>query len=96
PVIALALIAFSAYSKADVRIYRRSYSFGKRASKSMIAYGIGGIIAGVTNIWWLGLVAAIFTRYIAGDGRKKRLISKKLKKIVKSNERVIRKYKELG
>jgi len=96
PVIALALIAFSAYSKADVSIYRRSYSFGERASKSMIAYGVGGIIAGVTNIWWLGLVAAIFTCYIAGDGRKKRLISKKLKKIVKSNERVIRKYKELG
>ncbi|MGB2803748.1 MAG: hypothetical protein WBD64_02470 [Candidatus Zixiibacteriota bacterium] len=96
PVIALALIAFSAYSKADDSIYRRSYSFGKRGFESMIAYGIGGIIAGVTNIWWLGLVAAIFTRYIAGDGRKKRLISKKLKKIVKSNERVIRKYKELG
>lgn len=96
PAITLALIAFSAYSEKDASIYKRSYSFGERGAKSMIAYGAGRFIAGITNVWWIGLLGAIVTRYIADIGRKKKATFQKLNQIVKSNDRVIKRYQQLG
>jgi hypothetical protein len=96
PAISLVLIAFSTYSEQDAGIYQRSYSFGQRATKSMIAYGVGGILAGITNIWWIGVLGAVGTRYIADAGKKKRFTFRKLDAIAKENEKVIQKYHRLN
>ena len=92
PLASLALIAFTEYVDSDKGRYQKCFSFGERSSKSLMAYTAGGIIAGLTSTWWLGLLAAVGTRYAAGIGKRRRLEFKKLKKIAETNDRVILRY----
>jgi len=92
PLASLALIAFTEFSDKDRSIYQKSFSFGDRSSKSVIAYSAGGIVAGITQTWWLGLLAAVGTRYVAGKGKRRRLEFKQLNKLVELNDKVIERY----
>lgn len=89
PLASLALIAFTEYIDSDKNHYQKCYSFGDRASKSFIAYTAGGVIAGLTQTWWLGLLAAVGTRYISGAGKKQRLEFNRLKHIADVNDRIL-------
>ncbi|MBW2973689.1 hypothetical protein KY346_04815 [Candidatus Woesearchaeota archaeon] len=89
PLASLALIAFTEFTDHDKSIYQKSFSFGDRSSKSFIAYTAGGIIAGITQTWWLGLLTAVGTRYIAGKGKARRLEYKRLSNIIHSNQMAI-------
>ena len=91
PVAALALIALSAYTEQDKNIYQKSFSFGGRSAKALIAMGVGGFVTGFST-WWIGLIGAVGTRLLADRGKQKRLRHRQLKDIVQNNEAVIKSY----
>lgn len=93
PIISLALIAFTAYTLKDVTEYEKARNFGDRAGKSYLAYLIGGGIASITQVWWLGLLAGIGSRYISSSGKKRRELYEHLERVVAINESVLGKMK---
>jgi len=95
PIISLSLIAFSAYTEKDASIYKKSYKFGERGIKSVIAYSAGSIVMTVTNLWWISLLSSIGIRYFASKGKSKRKCYRYLNKILKYNEKTIKKYEKL-
>ena len=92
PIIGLSLIAFSSYTYQDSGIYMRSFNFGNRSAKSILAYSAGGALIGLTGVWWIGIIGALGTRFIADGGEKNRKTYYKLKSIAKTNEKVIQRY----
>jgi hypothetical protein len=95
PVISLALIAFTAYTLKDATEYEKARSFGTRAGKSYLSYLVGGSVAAITQTWWLGLLAGIGSRYLAGRGRSQREAYQELLRIAEVNDRVLAQYQEL-
>ena len=95
PIASLALIAFSSFSDKQKTLYAQSYSFGDRSAKTMIALYLGGFVSGFTT-WWVGLLGAVGSRYIADRGRTARLRHKQLKQIVATNEQTIKRYAYLS
>jgi hypothetical protein len=95
PAIALALIAFSAYSKNDVSISQKTYSFAQRGTKSVIAYFSGAIAAGATGIWWTAPFISTATRYLTEKGKRKREALSRLTRIYKKNNKIIKRYERL-
>lgn len=91
PIASLALIALSAYTEEQKDIYQKSFNFGDRSSKTVIAIGVGGFLTGFTT-WWVGLIGAVGTRFVADRGRIRKLQHKNLKHIVDNNERAIKRY----
>ncbi len=89
PLASLALIAFSEYTVKDKNVYQKSFGFGDRGAKSMIAYTSAAIVAGITQTWWLGLIAGVGTRLIADKGRKIRMELPKLERIRQMNEQAL-------
>ena len=89
PVISLALIAFTAYTLKDVTEYEKARNFGNRAGKSYLTYLIGGSVAALTQTWWLGLLAGVGSRYLAGRGRRQRDAYQELSKVADVNDRVL-------
>lgn len=87
--IALALIAFSSYSKEGLDEYARSKNFGERASKSYLAYLAGGVVAVATQTWWIGLIGGMGTRLLIGKGRRKWDQKAQLDQLIASNDRVL-------
>lgn len=96
PVASLALIAFSEYADNDKNIYQKSFSFGDRGSKSMIAMTAGGALAGLTGTWWIGLLGALGTRYVASKGRQMRESYFHMLDMINRNDEVIERVKALG
>jgi len=94
PVISLALIAFTAYTLKDATEYEKAHNFGNRAAKSYLTYLIGGSVAAVTQTWWLGLLAGVGSRYLAGRGRRQREAYQELVKVAETNESVLRHYRQ--
>jgi len=96
PVASLALIAFSEYADNDKNIYQKSFSFGDRGSKSMIAMTAGGTLAGLTGTWWIGLLGALGTRYVASRGKQMRESYFRMLEIIDRNDEVVERVKALG
>ncbi len=94
PVISLALIAFTAYTLKDADEYENARDFGSRAGKSYLTYLIGGGVAVITQTWWLGLLAGIGSRYLAGRGRRQREVYQELVNVINVNERVLQQYRK--
>lgn len=88
--VSLALIAFSAYSQDGLSSYEKSRHFGQRASRSYLAYLAGGSLAVVTNTWWIGVLGSMGSRVILGAGRQKRERLAEMKRLVYSNQVVLR------
>lgn len=95
PVISLALIAFTAYTLKDVTAYEKAHSFGERAGKSYLTYLIGSSVAVATQTWWLGLLAGIGSRYLAGKGQTQREVYQELVRIAATNDHVLRSYSKV-
>ena len=93
PVISLALIAFTAYTLKEATEYEKARNFGNRAGKSYLTYLIGGGVAAMTQTWWLGLLAGIGSRYLAGRGRRRREVYQELVEVTKVNDRVLQHYR---
>ncbi len=89
PVISLALIAFTAYTLKDADIYQKSKNFGERAGKSYLCYLVGSGIAATTQLWWLGLMAGVGSRYLASQGQRQRDKYYELQQIMVTNENLL-------
>jgi hypothetical protein len=89
PIISLALIAFTSYSLKDADAYAKAQSFGNRAGKSYLSYLLAGGVMAITQVWWLGLLAGIGTRYAAARGRGRRQAYQELERISRMNEKII-------
>lgn len=87
--VALALIAFSAYTREDLDAYAKSRNFGERASGSYLAYLAGGAVAVVTQTWWIGLISGVGTRFVIGSGRRKWDQKARLDLLIADNQRVL-------
>ena len=86
PIISLAMIAFTSYTLKDANVYDKASHFGKRAGKSYLTYLIGGGVMEITQTWWLGLLAGVGSRYLAGQGTRKREICEQLEVIIARND----------
>lgn len=95
PIISLALIAFTAYTLKDANEYEKAHNFGNRAGKSYLTYLIGGGVAAVTQTWWLGLLAGVGSRYLAGRGRRQREAYQELVRVAEVNESVLRHFRKV-
>lgn len=91
--LALALVAFSAYSEEGLSAYQKSRNFGERATRSYLAYLAGGALAVATNTWWLGVLGGMGTRFAMGSGEAKRERLAALRDVVRSNDRVLRRLR---
>ena len=89
PVISLALIAFTSYRLPDADAYEKSRHFGARAGKSYLSYLVGGATAAVTQTWWLGVLAGVGSRLLAGKGRRQREAFGELKRLAATNRRLL-------
>lgn len=87
--VALALIAFSSYSEEELTAYDKNRRFAERASKSYLAYLVGGSLILVTQTWWIGVLGSMGSRFLFGAGRRKRDRLLHLEQLVKSNEQVL-------
>jgi hypothetical protein len=87
--VALALIAFSAYSEEGLNAYQKSRNFGERSAKSYLAYLAGGALALATGTWWIGVLGGIGTRVIMGTGAAKRQRLHSLKQLAQQNDVVL-------
>lgn len=94
PLISLALIAFTTYSKKDMEGYQKARILGERYGKSYVACLVGGGVSVLTQTWWLGLLAGVGSRYLAGRGKRQRLLYKRLKQMYKNNAELIDKMRE--
>lgn len=95
PILSFALIAFTSYMLKDLNIYKKAHYAGERAVKSYFSYLIGGGVAAVTNIWWLGIVACIGTRVLGAKGKRKRAIISNLKDLKQTNTQSIKRVIKL-
>lgn len=95
PIASLALIALTEYMDSDKGVYTKSFSFGDRSAKSIIALTAGGVVAGITGVWILAPLGALGTRYIAGKGKQMRLNFDRLTGIASKNEQAIYRMKQL-
>lgn len=93
PLISLALIAFTTYSLKDADNYEKAIHFGDRSGRSYLAYLIGGGVATLTQTWWLGLLAGIASRYLAGRGKAQRDTYMQLNKLIAANETMLKKLR---
>ncbi len=89
PVIALALIAFTAYRAEDLSAYAKARRFGERGAKSYLTYLLGGSAAVITQTWWVGILAGMGSRWLAGRGRRRRELCRELDALVRRNERIL-------
>ena len=89
PVISLALIAFTSYRLADADAYAKARHFGTRAGKSYLSYLVGGATAAVTQTWWLGVMAGVGSRLLAGRGRQRRELNQELQRLSAMNDKII-------
>lgn len=89
PVISLALIAFTAYTLKDADMYVKFRHFGERAGKSYFSYLVGGSVATATQLWWLGLLAGVGSRYFAAKGRVQRDTYYDLQQLMVNNENLL-------
>lgn len=89
PVISMALIAFSSFREDDLQLKEKAANFGSRFGKSYVACLIGGGVVATTQLWWLGLLAGVGSRYMAERGRVKREVYDRLKKTIEMNQAII-------
>lgn len=93
PMFTLAFIAFTSYKNESLTLYEKARTAGDRSGKAYLCYLIGGGIAAVTNIWWLGVLGSVSSRYMSDQGVKKRKIVERLRKTCEVNQRVIDRMK---
>jgi hypothetical protein len=84
--LALAVIAFSAFSATRVSWEERGVVFGERAAKATIAGAAAKSVLVATNTWWIALPAGVGLRVMVGRGDAKRQRYDALKGIVGSLE----------
>jgi hypothetical protein len=89
PLIALALIAFTTYRAEDLSAYAKARQFGERGAKSYLTYLLGGSAAVLTQTWWLGILAGMGSRWLAGRGRRQRELYRHLEEMVRMNEHIV-------
>lgn len=90
PVVALALIAWSAYSEEGLSEYKKAKTFGERSAKTYLAYLVGGTAAAFSGTLWVGIISGVGTRFILSSGARKRGQLTDLNRLIKSNKKTIK------
>ena len=68
----LAAIALSVFMKKDATLREKGAHFGSRSAKAGASSAIGKMAIIATQTWWLGLIAGVGSRWLAGIGQGKR------------------------
>lgn len=93
PVLTLAFIAFTSYRGESLTLYQKAQMTGDRSAKAYLSYLAGGGIAALTNVWWLGVLGSVASRYIADEGARKNELMESLYKTKRNNWKIIEKVK---
>lgn len=91
PLITLLVIGYSAYCKNNKEPFAKGQECGERYVKAYLAYLVGGGVACMANIWWVGLVASLGTRLLLGYGQKRFSLMEDLNSVIRENKKVIHK-----
>ena len=51
------------------------------------------MILGLTGIWWLALLGTLGIRWHIEDGRARRELARRLKRIIRANNRILRRLR---
>ena len=87
PLVAIALIAFSSYSRQSMDEFDRSREFGNRSTQAYLAYLAGGAVAVASGTVWLGLLGAVGSKLLFVSGRKKTERLHQLNDLIRQNKR---------
>ena len=90
---AIAFIAFTSYKDESLTLFEKARSAGDRTGKTYLSYLIGGGIAAITNIWWLGVIGSVGSRLLSENKNRKFDVYEKLKDIEKANQVIIDRLK---
>jgi len=93
PLFALAFIAFTSYRNDSLTLYEKAKNAGDRTGKTYLSYLVGGGIAAITNIWWLGVLGSVSSRIISDSGERKYRMFEQLKLVEKNNQLLLEKLK---
>lgn len=63
--------------------------------RSYLCYLVGGSLAVATNTWWIGVIGGMGTRFVMGSGKKKVDQLKKLKRLQKQNDLVLKRLRSI-
>jgi hypothetical protein len=86
PLVAVALIAFTSYSRKSLDEFDRSKEFGVRSTQAYLAYLAGGALIVGSGTAWLGLVGVIGAKWIFASGRKKSERLDQLNDLIRNNK----------
>ena len=87
PLVAIALIAFTSYSRKSMTAFDRSREFGERGTQAYLAYLAGGAVAIASGTVWLGLLGAVGSKLVLVSGRKKSERLNELNDLIRQNQR---------
>ena len=93
PLFALAFIAFTSYKNESLTLYEKAKNAGDRTGKTYLSYLVGGGIAAITNIWWLGVLGSVSSRIISDSGERKYRMFEQLKLVETNNQLLLEKLK---
>ena len=87
PIVAVALIAFTSYSRQSMSEFDRSREFGNRSTQAYLAYLAGGAVTLASGTVWLGLLGAVGSKLLFVSGRKKTERLHQLNDLIRQNKR---------
>ena len=90
-----AIIAYSVARKKEMSDYKKGKEFGRRSLISYVCHTLGIAVGAFTHTWWLVPVTSVGLRLAHHYGNKKYEAYQSLKKYVKTNRHVLKKYRKI-
>lgn len=89
PIIPALIIGYSVYRMENLSRFEKGEEFGRRYVESYVSCIVGGMAMCATNLWFLGLVAALGSKYCLYRGRKKNAVYDGLTESIERNRKII-------
>jgi len=90
PVITWALIAFTSYRDPNLANFvEKVEGGGLRFGKAYFAHLLGASVIAITNVWWLGLAAAVLSRTSSDEGYRRFELMRQMRRAKRSNRNII-------
>lgn len=90
-----AIIAYSVAKKKELSDYKKGKEFGRRSLISYVCHTLGIAVGAFTHTWWLVPVTSVSLRLSNHYGNKKYTAYQELKRYVKTNQRVLKRYQKI-
>lgn len=90
-----AIIAYSVAKKKELSDYKKGKEFGRRSLISYVCHTLGIAVGAFTHAWWLVPVTSVSLRLANHYGNKKYTAYQELKRYVKTNQRVLKRYQKI-